>query len=51
MTQGRKTTFDARVEIVQYCIAHDHNYAETTKNIRYLINRLVVTLLNMNSAD
>ena len=29
MTKGRKTTFDDRVEIVQYCIAHDHNYAET----------------------
>ena len=28
MTKGRKTTFDERVEIVQYCIAHDHNYAE-----------------------
>lgn len=29
MTKGRKTRFDDRVEIVQYCIAHDHNYAET----------------------
>ena len=29
MTKGRKTTFDERVEIVQYCIAHDRNYAET----------------------
>ncbi|MBO7354687.1 MAG: helix-turn-helix domain-containing protein [Lachnospiraceae bacterium] len=29
MTNGRKTTFDERVEIVQYCIAHDHNYTET----------------------
>ena len=29
MTKGRKTSFDERVEIVQYCIAHDHNYAET----------------------
>jgi len=37
MTKGRKTTFDERVEIVQYCIAHDHNYAETaTKyNVSY----------------
>ena len=30
MTKGRKTTFDERVEIVQYCISHDHNYAETS---------------------
>lgn len=29
MTKGRKTSFDERVEIVQYCIAHDHNYAGT----------------------
>ena len=29
MTKGRKTTFDERMEIVQYCIAHEHNYAET----------------------
>ena len=29
MTKGRKTTFDERVEIVQYCIGHDRNYAET----------------------
>jgi transposase-like protein len=31
MTKGRKTTFDERVEIVQYCIAHQHNYAETAE--------------------
>lgn len=31
MTKGRKTTFDERVEIVQYCIAHNYNYAETAK--------------------
>lgn len=29
MTKGRKTTFEERAEIVQYCIAHDRNYAET----------------------
>lgn len=31
MTKGRKTTFEERVEIVQYCIAHNCNYAETSK--------------------
>ncbi|MDE7267356.1 MAG: transposase [Lachnospiraceae bacterium] len=31
MTKGRKTTFEERVEIVQYCIAHDHNYAGTSE--------------------
>ncbi len=31
MTKGRKTTFEDRIEIVQYCIAHNHNYAETAE--------------------
>lgn len=31
MTKGRKTTFEERVEIVQYCIAHEYNYAETAE--------------------
>ena len=31
MTKGRKTTFEERVEIVQYCIAHEHNYSETSE--------------------
>ena len=31
MTKGRKTTFEQRVEIVQYCISHTHNYAETAE--------------------
>ncbi len=37
MTKGRKTTFDERVEIVQYCIAHEHNYTETAAeyNVSY----------------
>lgn len=31
MTKGRKTTFEERVEIVQYSIANNHNYAETSE--------------------
>ncbi|WP_446899630.1 transposase [Clostridium sp. LBM24168] len=31
MTKGRKTTYDERIEIVQYCIEHENNYAETAK--------------------
>lgn len=31
MNTGRKTTFNERIEIVQYCIAHSRNYAETAK--------------------
>ena len=36
MTKGRKTSFDERVEIVQYCITHDHNYAETA--VKYKVS-------------
>ena len=31
MTKGRKTTFEERIEIVQYCIAHNHNYVEASE--------------------
>ncbi len=31
MTRGRKTTLEERIEIVQYCIAHDDNYTETAE--------------------
>ena len=31
MTKGRKTTFEERVEIVEYCIAHNKNYTETAE--------------------
>lgn len=31
MTKGRKTSFDERVEIVQYCIAHNYNYAQAAE--------------------
>ena len=31
MTKGRKTTFEERVKIVQYCITHNRNYAETSQ--------------------
>ena len=34
MTTGRKTTFNERIEIVQYCISHDCNYAETAEKFK-----------------
>lgn len=34
MTKGRNTTFDERVEIVEYCIAHNRNYAETAEKYK-----------------
>jgi transposase-like protein len=36
MTRGRKTTFEERVEIVQYCIANNHKYAETS--VKYQVS-------------
>jgi Transposase. len=31
MTNGRKTTYEEKVEIVKYCIEHQNNYAETAQ--------------------
>lgn len=31
MTKGRKTTFEERVKIVEYCIEHENNYTETAQ--------------------
>jgi len=42
MTEGRTTTFDERVEIVEYCIAHGMNYAEAAK--KYLVSYQQVNL-------
>ncbi len=34
MTKGRKTTYDERIEIVQYCIEHENNYNETAEKYK-----------------
>jgi transposase-like protein len=34
MTKGRKTSFEERVEIVSYCIAHQNNYSETAQKFQ-----------------
>lgn len=31
MTKGRKTSFEERIEIVQYCILNNYNYKETSQ--------------------
>ena len=36
MTKGKKTTFEERIDIVQYCIEHEDNYAETA--VRYQVS-------------
>lgn len=36
MNQGRKTTYEERLEIVQYCIAQGNNYRETAE--RYQVS-------------
>ena len=34
MTHGRKTSFEERVEIVQYCIEQQNNYVETARKYK-----------------
>ena len=31
MSKEKKTTFEERVDFVQYCISHDHNYSKTAE--------------------
>lgn len=31
LKEGRKTTFEERIEIAAYCIEHNHNYSETAE--------------------
>ncbi|QDX91923.1 transposase [Brevibacillus laterosporus] len=34
MTKGRATTYDERIEIVRFCIEHQHNYAQTAQKFQ-----------------
>jgi transposase-like protein len=34
MTKGRATTYDERIEIVKFCIEHQHNYAQTSQKFQ-----------------
>lgn len=34
MTKGRATTYDERIEIVRFCIEHQHNYAQTAQEFQ-----------------
>lgn len=34
MTKGRATTFEERIEIVKFCIEHQHNYAQTAERFQ-----------------
>ena len=45
MTNGRKTTYDERVEIVKYCIEHQNNYAETAEKYQ-VSNQQVYTWIS-----
>lgn len=40
MTNGRKTTYEERVEIVKYCIEHQNNYAETAQKYQVSYNQV-----------
>ncbi|MBO7749068.1 helix-turn-helix domain-containing protein [Paenibacillus sp. MWE-103] len=34
MTKGRSTSWQERIEIVQYCLAHDHNYQKAVEQFQ-----------------
>jgi transposase len=34
MTKGRTTTYDERIEIVKFCIEHQHDYAQTAEKFQ-----------------
>jgi transposase len=34
MTKGRTTTYDERIEIVRFCIEHQHDYAQTAEKFQ-----------------
>ncbi|KLI00667.1 transposase [Brevibacillus formosus] len=34
MTKGRATTFEERIEIVKFCLEHQHNYVHTAKEFQ-----------------
>jgi len=34
MTKGRKTTYEERIEIVEYCTTHQRNYKETAEKFQ-----------------
>lgn len=40
MTNGRKTTYEEKVEIVKYCIEHESNYAETAQKYKISYNQV-----------
>ncbi|MDT2242364.1 hypothetical protein P7H22_21130 [Paenibacillus larvae] len=46
MTKGRTTTYDERVEIVRFCIEHQHNYAQTADKFRYPISKCIHGQIN-----
>lgn len=44
MTNGRKTTYEKKVEIVKYCIEHENNYAETAQKYQIFYLQISVQL-------
>jgi transposase len=53
MTKGRKTTFEERIEIVQYCISHNYNYTEAAQKygISYQQARSYTAKYESNGVD
>lgn len=51
MTNGRKTTFDERVEIVKYCIENQNNYASISSLLGVAVVPSIVTNLGIILAE
>ncbi len=48
MTKGRKTTYEERIEIIQYCIEHENNYAETAEKYHVSYQQVYSWIKNMH---
>lgn len=49
-TMRKKTTFEERIEVVEYVTKHKHSYAEAADNFRFRISRHVLGYLRLKMA-
>ena len=49
MTKGRKTTYEERIEIIEYCIEHENNYAETAEKYQVSYQQVYTWLKKYDS--
>lgn len=51
MTKGRKTMYEERIEIIQYCIEHKNNYAKTAEKYQVSYQQVYSWVKKYESAD